>query len=235
MQNNSKNKWAKKAVRWMRNLFLFFLLSSVGAVIILKYMPVYITPLMLIRSVQNVVKGDSPRFYHEWVPLNDISRWLPLAVVASEDNLFMTHHGFDFNQIQKAIEENKTRKRARGASTISQQTAKNVFLWPGHSVIRKGLEIYFTFLIEVFWGKERIMEVYLNSIEMGKNIYGAQAVANKHFGRDAARLTKSQCALIAATLPNPRKFNSAAPSPYMLKRQRQIMSLMGKIAPVNFE
>lgn len=96
MQNNSKNKWAKKAVRWMRNLFLFFLLSSVGAVIILKYMPVYITPLMLIRSVQNVVKGDSPRFYHEWVPLNDISRWLPLAVVASEDNLFMTHHGFDF-------------------------------------------------------------------------------------------------------------------------------------------
>ena len=131
------------------------------------------------------------------------------SVVASEDNLFLEHKGFDFVQIEKALEENKTRKKPRGASTISQQTAKNVFLWPSHSFIRKGLEVYFTFLIEHIWGKERIMEVYLNSIEMGKNIYGAEAVAQKHFNVTAKNLSKSQCALIAATLPNPIRFNSA--------------------------
>lgn len=120
----------------------------------------------------------------------------------------------------------------RGASTISQQTAKNVFLWPGKSYLRKGIEVYFTFLIEWIWGKERIMEVYLNSIEMGEGIYGAEAVAEAHFGKHAYQLTKSEAALIAATLPNPRKFNSAKPSPYMLKRQAKIISLMGKLIKV---
>ncbi len=189
---------------------------------------------MLIRSVQNMSRGESPVWHHQWVPLDRISHWLPQAVVASEDNLFLEHKGFDFVQIEKALEENKTRKKPRGASTISQQTAKNVFLWPSHSFIRKGLEVYFTFLIEHIWGKERIMEVYLNSIEMGKNIYGAEAVAQKHFNVTAKNLSKSQCALIAATLPNPIRFNSAQPSPYIQKRKRQIISLMGKIAPVKF-
>ena len=136
------------------------------------------------------------------------------------------HHGFDFDAIQQAAKENREGKRKRGASTISQQTAKNVFLWPGRTWLRKGLETYFTFLIEALWSKQRIMEVYLNSIEMGNGIYGAEAVAQEHFGCKASQLTRKQCALIAATLPNPRKFNSAAPSPYMKKRQRRIVKEM---------
>lgn len=163
---------------------------------------------------------------HKWVPKEKISRHLPMAVIASEDNRFASHNGFDFKEISKAIEENKKRKKARGASTISQQTAKNVFLWPSSSWIRKGFEVYFTVLIELMWDKERIMEVYLNSIEMGDGIYGAEAVAKAHFHTTASQLTRKQCALIAASLPNPRKYNSGKPSPYMYKRQRKIMYLM---------
>lgn len=155
-----------------------------------------------------------------------ISRHLPMAVIASEDNRFAEHNGFDFKEIEKAMEENKTRKRPRGASTISQQTAKNVFLWPASSWLRKGLEVYFTTLIELCWSKERIMEVYLNSIEMGKGIYGAEAVAKEHFHKKAGQLTPGECALIAASLPNPRKFNSGKPSNYMFKRQKKILYLM---------
>lgn len=140
----------------------------------------------------------------------------------------MQHNGFDIDQINKARQEAEAGKRVRGASTISQQTAKNVFLWPGKTYIRKGIEAYFTFLIEKIWGKERIMEIYLNSIEMGEGMYGAQAVARAHFNKEAWQLTDSESALIAATLPNPVKYNSASPSPYSLKRQAQILSLMKK-------
>ena len=142
--------------------------------------------------------------------------------MASEDQRFLMHHGFDFNAIQKAVKHNKKGGTKHGASTITQQTAKNVFLWPGRSWIRKGFEMYFTVLIEALWGKERIMEVYLNSIEMGNGLYGAQACAEYNFGKDAKDLTRSECAQIAATLPNPRKFSSANPSPYMKKRRAQI-------------
>ena len=152
--------------------------------------------------------------------------------VASEDNLFLDHNGFDIEQIQKARDEAEKGKRVRGASTISQQTAKNVFLLPTKSYIRKGIEAYFTLLIEWIWGKERIMEVYLNSIEMGDGVYGAEAVAQAHFKKPAARLSAGEAALIAASLPNPRKFNSGKPSPYMLKRQGQILSLMGKLIKI---
>ena len=152
-----------------------------------------------------------------------------MAVIASEDNRFAEHNGFDFIEIEKAMKENEKRKRKRGASTISQQTAKNVFLWPQSSWIRKGFEDYFTFLIELFWSKERIMEVYLNSIEMGKGIYGAQAAAKYKFNTTAAKLSSGQCALIAATLPNPIRFNSAKPSAYLLKRQKQILRLMNLV------
>lgn len=213
---------------------LFFFLSTIIVVLLYRFVPVYVTPLMVIRTVEQLVDGKKVEWHHRWVPIEKMSRYMPMAVIASEDNRFMTHHGFDFEELRKVIEENKLRKRPRGASTITQQTAKNVFLWPGHSYVRKGFEAYFTVLIELFWGKERIMEVYLNSIETGKGIYGVEAVAQQHFHKTAARLTRSQCALIAATLPNPRRFNSAAPSGYMLRRQAQIVSLMGKIAPVDF-
>ena len=163
---------------------------------------------------------------HQWVPLSEISPHLSTAVIASEDNRFTTHRGFDFVEIKKAIKERKKVGRRRGASTISQQTAKNVFLWPGRSWVRKGFEVYFTALTELLWSKQRIMEVYLNSIEMGDGIYGADAVAEYHFGKKAEDLSRSDCALIAATLPNPRKFSSKSPGSYMRKRQRQILSNM---------
>ena len=163
--------------------------------------------------------------------MNDISPSLPVAVIASEDQRFLDHHGFDFKAIEHAAKRNMTRKDKPklGASTISQQTAKNVFLWPGRTWVRKGLEAYFTSLIEIMWSKQRIMEVYLNSIEMGDGIYGADAVAERHFGCRAKELSRSQCALIAATLPNPRRFSSASPSPYMKKRQYRIMREMKHI------
>lgn len=219
----------KKILRYARNLLIFFFASTILAVIVYRFMPVYVTPLMVIRSVQQLASGDKPTWKHTWVSFDKISPHLPMAVIASEDNRFAEHNGFDFIEIKKAVKENETRKRKRGASTISQQTAKNVFLWPQSSWVRKGLEVYFTFLIETFWSKERIMEVYLNSIEMGNSIYGAQATAENKFGTTAAKLTRSQCALIAATLPNPIRFDSANPSPYILKRQKQILRLMNLV------
>lgn len=160
--------------------------------------------------------------HHHWISLDEMSPHMPVAVMASEDSRFLLHHGIDFNAIDKAAKHNMKGGRMHGASTISQQTAKNVFLWPGRSWIRKGFELYFTTLIEVFWGKHRIMEVYLNSIEMGDGIYGVDACAEYNFGKSAKDLTRSDCALIAATLPNPRKFSSKYPSAYMRKRERQI-------------
>lgn len=164
-------KPVSKILRFIRNLLLFFFVSTLLAVIIYRFVPVYVTPLMVIRSVQQIVSGDKPTCKHTWVSFDKISPHLPMAVIASEDNRFAEHNGFDFKEIEKAIKENEKRKRKRGASTISQQTAKNVFLWPQSSWVRKGLEVYFTFLIETFWSKERIMTLYLNSIEMGKGIY----------------------------------------------------------------
>lgn len=219
----------KKVLRIIRNLVLFFFISTILAVVLYRFVPVYVTPLMVIRSTQQIFKGEKPVWHHTWVPFDKISPHLPMAVIASEDNRFATHNGFDFIEIKKALKENETRKRKRGASTISQQTAKNVFLWPQSSWMRKGFEVYFTWLIELCWSKERIIEVYLNSIEMGKGIYGAQAAAKYKFNTTAAKLSSGQCALIAATLPNPIRFNSAKPSAYLLKRQKQILRLMNLV------
>lgn len=208
---------------------LLFFGSTILAVFIYKWCPVYVTPLMVIRCAQQVRHGEQLRLKHHWVPLDSMSIYMPVAVMASEDQRFLTHSGFDFIEIDKAMEERRSGKRYRGGSTISQQTAKNVFLWPKASWLRKGLEAYFTVLIELVWGKERIMEVYLNSIEMGDGIYGAEAVAQQHFRRTAKTLTRPNCALIAATLPNPLKYNSKDPSSYVLKRQTAIMRQMRHI------
>ena len=202
--------------------------STILSVVALRFLPVWFTPLMFIRVVQQVADGRQVRLYHRWMPIDKISPDLPVAVMASEDGRFLEHHGFDFQAIEHAARQNiKNEGRRRlGASTISQQTAKNVFLWPGRTWLRKGLEAYFTVLIELMWSKERIMEVYLNSIEMGEGIYGAEAVAEHHFGCHAGELTRSQCALIAPTLPNPRRYSSADPSAYMRKRQKRILREM---------
>jgi monofunctional biosynthetic peptidoglycan transglycosylase len=222
----------RTVLKWIRNIIIIAFLSSIAAVFLLKYVPVYYTPLMFIRMFDQISEGKDIKMKHKWVPIEEISRNMPQAVVASEDNLFLQHTGFDLKQIKIARKEAERGKRVRGASTISQQTAKNVFLWPGKSFIRKGLEAYFTLLIEWIWGKERIMEVYLNSIEMGDGIYGVEAVSRANFNKPAKKLTRNEAALIAATLPNPIRFSSANPSNYMRKRQRQIASLMGKIENV---
>ena len=189
---------------------------------------------MFIRCYDQLKEGRSLKMSHHWVSLDNISPSLPTAVMASEDARFLSHHGFDFEAIQTAAKRNREHpeKQKLGASTISQQTAKNVFLWPGRSWLRKGLEVYFTGLIELFWSKQRIMEVYLNSIETGDGIYGADAVAQEHFQLPAKLLTPAQCALIAATLPNPRRFSSREPSQYMLKRQKKILHEMKFVKPL---
>lgn len=215
--------------RWIRNLLIFFFVSTISMVVAFKFVPVYFTPLMFIRCIEQIAHGQGPVMEHKWVPLEEISHNAPQAVMASEDNLFLQHHGFDFEQIYKARIEAMNGKRERGASTISQQTAKNVFLWPSHSWIRKGFEAYFTVLIELIWGKQRIMEVYLNSIEMGNGIYGIEAVSEINFNTTAASLSKHQAALVATTLPNPRQRDSRHPSAWMNRRSNKIVDLMGKI------
>ena len=219
----------KSIKRIIKLLAIVFFASSIMSVIILRFVPVYITPLMLIRTVQQISEGEKPTLHHHWVSGKHISNNMRRAVLASEDQLFYEHWGFDLGQIQKAVQENDRRRKPRGASTISQQTAKNVFLWPKSSWIRKGFESYFTILIEVFWSKDRILEVYLNSIETGDGIYGAEAVAQDHFNTKAENLTKKQSALIAATLPNPIRFNSKHPSSYIRRRQGQIQRQMKHI------
>ena len=211
-------------MKWIRRVVVVFFATTILAVVAYRFIPVYFTPLMFIRLAQQ----DTWKLHHRWVAMADITPHMPIAVMASEDQRFMEHHGFDFDAIQQAAKRNleHPEKNVHGGSTISQQTAKNVFLWPGRSWVRKGLEAYFTVLIEVCWPKQRILEVYLNSIEMGDGIYGVEAVAREHFDTSAANLTADQCALIAATLPNPRRFNSASPSKYMKKRQRQIRRQM---------
>ena len=209
----------KKIFKWAVALFFS---TTILAVVAYRFIPVYITPLMVIRCFQQIGNGESMTMHHHWVPMEEISPHMPVAVMASEDQRFLLHHGFDYNAIEKAAQHNLRGGKKHGASTISQQTAKNVFLWPGRSWIRKGFEVYFTAMIELMWSKQRIMEVYLNSIEMGDGIYGVDAVAEYHFNTTAANLTRANCALIAATLPNPRKFNSQYPGAYIHMRQKQI-------------
>jgi monofunctional glycosyltransferase len=181
---------------------------------------------MLIRCLEQKKEGKSMTLKHDWVSMDKISPKLQLAVVCSEDQNYLKHYGFDFTAIEKAMKSNEQGKKVRGASTISQQTAKNVFLWPGRSYIRKAFEVYFTLLIELLWSKERIMEVYLNSIEMGKGVYGAEAAAQYWFKKPALSLSKDECAAITAILPNPRKYVATPASPYIAKRKEWIKKQM---------
>ena len=213
---------------------MWFIGISVGLVLVFKFVPVFYTPLMLTRSIENKMEGKDMVCSHDWVPLDRISRNLQKAVIASEDGRFLTHHGFDFEAIQKAMENNEQGKKLKGGSTISQQTAKNVFLWQGRSYLRKGLEAYFTVLIELIWGKERIMEVYLNSIEMGDGVYGAQAACQYWYRKDATSLTKMQAAGIAAILPNPRKYKATNSSAFISRRKTRIVKHMGYVGKLDY-
>jgi len=212
----------KRLFRFIFKILLGLFLFSIFIVVVYKWMPVPFTPLMAIRYFEN---PDEP-VEHDWVPIEDISRHLQLAVIASEDQNFANHSGFDFEAIEKAMKDNQAGRKIRGASTISQQTAKNVFLWPSRTWFRKGMEAYFTFLIEIIWTKERILEVYLNSIEMGKGVYGAQAGADHWFKKDAANLSPYEAAAIAAVLPNPREYRANPASNFIQQRKNWIVRQM---------
>lgn len=204
---------------------LFFALSILS-VIIFRWVPVPITPLMLIRDFEQLSNDKGIVMKHDWVALEDISPKLQLAVVCSEDQNYLKHFGFDIGAIKKAMKENEEGKRFRGGSTITQQTAKNVFLWQGRSYIRKAFEVWFTLLIEVFWSKERIMEVYLNSIEMGNGIYGAESASQYWFNKSAKKLSKDEASAIAAILPNPLHLKASPANGYISKRKAWIQQQM---------
>lgn len=203
-------------------------------VIIFKWAPVPITPLMVIRNLEKTSKDKSSGWKHDWVAIDNISKNMQLAVICSEDQNFLVHHGFDFEAIKKAMDNNQKSRRIKGASTISQQTAKNVFLWPNRSWLRKGFETYFTFLIELIWSKERIIEVYLNSIEMGNGIYGVEAASQHWFKKSASRLSRQEAAAIAAILPNPRVYRANPATNYIQSRKNWILQQMNYFGPLDY-
>ncbi len=224
----------KKFLKITAGFVIWFTGLTLLLVVLFRFVPVQVTPLMLIRLAEQVSRGENIVLKHRWVPLDQISPNLRLAVVCSEDQNFMKHRGFDLEAIDKAIRESrKENGRARGASTISQQTAKNLFLWPGRSWVRKGLETWFTAWIELLWSKKRILTVYLNSIEMGNGVYGAEAASRHYFHVSASGLTARQAAAIAAVLPNPRMYNASKPGPYINGRISWIQGQMKQYGPLD--
>jgi len=224
----------KKITRILFKILIWFVGISLFLVVVFKFVPVPFTPLMVSRAVENKLAGKEMFCNHDWVPIENISKNLQKAVIASEDGTFLKHHGFDFTAMQKALKNNKKGRKIKGGSTISQQTAKNIFLWQGRSYIRKGFEAYFTVLIELVWGKERIMEVYLNSIEMGNGVYGAQAAAEYWYRKDVSNLTKREAAGIAAILPNPRKYKASNSTVYINKRKDKIVRVMRYVGKLEY-
>jgi monofunctional glycosyltransferase len=224
----------KKIVRWLWKAMLWFFGISIFLVILFKWVPVPFTPLMITRAIEQKFDGKEMTCSHDWEAIENISPNLQKAVIASEDGNFLKHNGFDFKAMKKAFENNNKGKKLKGGSTISQQTAKNVFLWQGRSYIRKGLEAYFTVLIELIWGKERIMEVYLNSIEMGDGVYGAEAATQHWYKKNATSLTPNEAAGIAAILPNPRKYKATNSSSYISKRKNKIVRVMRYVGKIEY-
>lgn len=228
-------KILKRVWRFLWKTAIWFFIISIGFTVLYRFVPVPVTPLMVIRLFEQTFDSEKKvKLRKDWVPMSEISKNVPQAVVASEDQKFLDHHGFDFDAMEKAWEGNKNGKRIKGASTITQQTVKNVFLWPDRSYLRKGLEAYFTVLIEVIWPKERILEVYLNVIEMGDGIYGIEAAAQEYYKKPAIKLNRNEAAMIAAVLPNPIRWNPKRPTPYILGRQAWILKQMNNLAPVGF-
>ncbi|MDI9859016.1 MULTISPECIES: monofunctional biosynthetic peptidoglycan transglycosylase [Flectobacillus] len=227
-----EHTFAQYLQRLFLKAILYFLGISLALVLIFKFVPVWFTPTMLDRKLEAIADGRDSEIYSDWEPYENISKEVALAVVASEDQLFPEHHGFDFDAMWGAFRHNFKGKKIKGASTISQQVAKNVFLWQGRSYVRKALEAYFTLLIELIWGKERILEVYLNVAETGKMTFGVEAASLKYYGHSANSLTRAEAARIAAVLPSPNRFSIKKPSGYVQRRTnfivRQMRGLGGK-------
>ena len=213
---------------WRRIKRIFFLVFFLQLFYIIMLR--WVNPPITITQLTNWISGNGMK--RDYVSGNNISSNAKLAVIASEDQLFPDHEGFDWKSIKKAMEYNKRKpNRIRGASTISQQVAKNVFLWQGRSWLRKGLEVYFTFMIEVFWGKERILDVYLNTIEMGDGIFGIEAAAETYFNKHAKNLSRQEAAMIAACLPNPKRYKVKPLSGYVAARSQWVMQQMSFLEP----
>src|SRR5690606_23030350 len=229
--NSRKGKrstqWTSRWKIWSIRITFAFFGITIFWVLALKFIHPPITYLMIKRGFEWKAAGKGFKIEKDWMSYDELSDNLKRAAIAGEDAHFLTHHGFDTDAIWEAFEKNRQGKRLRGGSTISQQVAKNVFLWPGRSWLRKGLETYFTFLIEVCWSKKRILEVYLNVIEMGQGVYGAEAAAHYYFNKSARSLSKKQAALIIAILPNPRKWDARRPSNYVNSRAKSIVRYMG--------
>jgi len=231
-QHRSWQKYIRKAWTVAKWTMIGFFGSTILVVLLFTFVNPPLTPLMLNRAFIRKTDGKLVGIHKHWTSFREISPWMIRAVVASEDNRFLEHWGIDVEAVHKAVAYNKRHRRKHGASTITQQVSKNVFLWPARTWVRKGFELYFTVLIETVWSKRRIMVVYLNVVETGNGVYGVEAASQKYFHKPAARLTRGEAALIAASLPNPRVRNPAKPSAYMLRRQSRIMNLMNKIGPV---
>jgi monofunctional glycosyltransferase len=215
-----------KIWRWTKKIFIILFIAQFIYIILLKW----VNPPITMTQLVSWITGHGLK--RDYVSRNNISYNAKLAVISSEDQLFPDHSGFDWKNIKKAMEYNKRKPgRIRGASTISQQVAKNVFLWQGRSFIRKGLEAYFTFMIELIWGKKRILEMYLNVIEMGDGIFGIEMASQKYFNKPAKNLTRQEAAMIAACLPNPKRYKVKPPSSYVLLRSGWVMQQMGFLEP----
>lgn len=227
------SKKNKKRLRWLLLWTpLFFCFASIGQVLILKWLDPWASSFMLARQMSAYAHVDwNFQVDYRWRNLDKISKYLPLAIIASEDQRFPEHHGFDFTSIEKAYKNNTRGKKIRGGSTVSQQLAKNLFLWSGRSYVRKALEAWYTFWIELLWSKQRILEVYVNVVEFGDGVYGAEAASKRFFNKSASALNQTQSAQLAAVLPNPKKYNAKNPGPYVLRRtqtiQRQMRALGG--------
>jgi monofunctional biosynthetic peptidoglycan transglycosylase len=225
----------KKLSKIILKIFLLFFFLSVLFVLLLKWLNPITSSIMIQRKIEAVVTfKDRQMIAYQWFSYDDISKEMALAVVAAEDQNFPNHFGFDFNQIEKAIEQHELGRRLRGASTITQQVAKNLFLWEGRSFVRKGFEAYFTVLIELLWSKERILEVYLNIVELGDMIFGVGAASQIYFKKLPSRLTRSQAALLTATIPNPIRFSAKRPSGYVLRRQNWILGQMSSLGGTDY-
>ncbi|MDN5286713.1 MAG: monofunctional biosynthetic peptidoglycan transglycosylase [Mucilaginibacter sp.] len=224
----------KLAFRIFKLAFLLFVGLSLLGVLFYRFVNPPFTWLMIERGFQRKAAGKDWKIDKHWKDFDDIADNMKRAAVAAEDQTFLEHHGFDFRAIEKAIEKNAHSKKLIGGSTISQQVAKNVFLWEGRSLLRKGIEAWFTMLIEVFWSKKRIMEIYLNEIEMGDGIYGIEAASQAYFHKPASDLTKHEAAAIAVIFPSPLKWSATNPTRYLRHRQYLIMKNMRRLGPLDF-
>jgi monofunctional glycosyltransferase len=230
----AKGSRLRRGVLVVVKAFAAVVAVSIVSTLLLRWIPPIFSALMVERHLAAIAGGQRYAAQYEWVGWTKIAPTAPLAVIASEDQRFADHHGFDFESINDALADREKGRRLRGASTISQQVAKNLFLWPGRSFVRKGLEAYFTVLIEALWPKRRILEVYLNVAELGDGIFGVEAASQRYFKKSASRLTSDEAAVLAAVLPNPHRFRAGRPSAYVEERREWILRQMDQLGGVAY-